>query len=378
MHNKYVIIAFAFFLACENSPTDAGAVKIDIDLDSLFAAPTTAEIAQVEADWQSRDISARNISLLLTDTVAINVEVMILQVISHQVDMSTHVGALFSPLAGLGSNPNILVYLHGGELGTFTFEISTLLSDMDIDLSNTLLVVPSFRGEHFYHESMFYYSSGSESPWDRDVDDALALVNAAIVHHSITGAPIIALLGFSRGAGVGLLMSIRDPRITGLVEFFGPTDFFGSFVREVAQEVFEGNPRNLPGLNYISENFLLPLQNGELEMDEVRLEMVRRSAVLFADQLPMLQIHHGREDSTVYVSQAESLISALEALGDQAPYYEPYLYDIGGHWPWDLAGSLDKAGRFLNNLLSGVAVEPPALPADPPSPGIDLAHSFQD
>jgi dipeptidyl aminopeptidase/acylaminoacyl peptidase len=256
-------------------------------------------------------------------------------------------------MGGLDSNPNILVYLHGGDNGVFTFEVEIILSDMNIDLSNTLLVMPAFRGEQFTHIPYTFSSSDTPSPWDRDVDDALALVNAAIEYQSITGPPKIVLVGFSRGAGVGLLMAIRDPRIIGMAEFFGPTDFFGAFVREFAQEAFAGKPRNLPGLDYINEHFLLPLQTGELEIADVRLEMVRRSAVLFAEDLPTLQIHHGRNDSTVYVSQAESLIAALDALGVNAPDYEAYLYDVGGHWPWDLAGSLSTAGQFINTLLGG-------------------------
>ncbi len=264
MHNKYIIMALLFLLACDNSPTNTDPLIDDVDLDSLFAAPSASEIAQVTADWQTRDISARNIKLLYSDSVFLDVEMKALEVISHQVDTSTHIGALITPIGGLNNTPDILVYLHGGDDGTSMFEISLVLNSMHINLTNTILVVPSFRGETFTFIDTTFSSSAESSPWDRDVDDALALLNAAIEYHSITGAPKIALLGFSIGAGVGLLMSIRDPRIAGMVEFFGPTYFFDGFNREVAEETFAGHPRDLPGLNYINEHFLIPLQAGEL------------------------------------------------------------------------------------------------------------------
>lgn len=353
MHQKYFIVVLVSLLACEQVPTAGDGHLIDVDIDALFAVPTVAEIAQISSDWEGRDVAANAVALILRDTIHINNHQLSLDIISHEVDASTHVGALLAPLAGLASNPNILVYLHGGDNGVSITEVAFAIIATGINLANTLLVVPSFRGEDIFYLGHLYQSSNTPSPWDRDVDDALALINAGINYHGLTGAPKIVLLGFSRGAGVGLLMSVRDPRIIGMAEFFGPTDFFDEFVREIAQEAFDGHPRNLPGLDYIIENFLLPFQVGDLAIGAMRLEMVRRSPVLFAENLPSLQIHHGYNDSTVYVSQAESLISALDALGENAPAYEAYLYETGGHWPWELAGSLTTAGRFINTLLVG-------------------------
>ena len=48
---------------------------------------------------------------------------------------------------------------------------------------------------------------------------------------------------------------------------------------------------------------------------EVWQHLIRRAVVLFADGLPTLQLHHGSADDVVQVSQAESLIAAMAALG---------------------------------------------------------------
>ncbi len=352
MQKRYIITAVVFLFACEKSPTER--TKVDIDMAELFAAATETEIGLIEDDWLTRVIAAPAITLLLSDTIMISNVQTHLEIISHDVDIIKHVGAFITPLAGLGTYSNILVYLHGGDAGVTIFEVQLILASMAIDLSNTLLVVPSFRNESIYHEAIFYVSTGDPSPWDRDVDDALVLLNAAIDYKSITGSPKIVLFGMSRGAGVGLLMAIRDPQITGIAEFFGPTDFFDEFVRDVADEAFAGSPRDLPGLDYITDNFLIPLQYGDIGIPEVRLEMVRRSPVLFADRLPTLQIHHGQNDTTVYVSQAESLINALEALGASAPVYEATIYAVGGHSPFELVGSLTTAGQFIESLFTPI------------------------
>ena len=61
--------------------------------------------------------------------------------------------------------------------------------------------------------------------------------------------------------------------------------------------------------------FVQPYLRGDIEMNDLRLELVRRSSVLFAEDLPALQLHHGDSDETVAVTQAYSMIRAMEALG---------------------------------------------------------------
>ena len=89
----------------------------------------------------------------------------------------------------------------------------------------------------------------------------------------------VGVLGFSRGAGVGMLMGIRNPRIDRVVEFFGLTDFFGSFVQDIVEDALRGSLRDLPGLAFLSEMYIQPLKRGELTIPEVRSELIRRSPV---------------------------------------------------------------------------------------------------
>jgi len=138
-------------------------------------------------------------------------------------------------------------------------------------------------------------------------------------------------------------------RVGGVVDFFGPTDFFGPFVREVTIEALEGMPRDLPGLDVLNDRFLLPLGEGDLPVQAVRRELVRRSPIHFIDRLGRIQVHHGRADPIVPVSESERFIRAVES-ADLASF-EGYIYEGGDHNPFFLPSSLDRAQEYLEAML---------------------------
>ena len=245
----------------------------------------------------------------------------------------------------------MIVYSHGGDQGTSVEDVLLQFLLAGELAANFVWVVPSFRSEHLSFGGVTWTSEGLPSPWDRDVDDALSLLDVALAMEPAADAENVGVLGFSRGAGVGMLMGIRDPRIDRVVEFFGLTDFFGSFVQDIVEDALRGSLRDLPGLAFLSEMYIQPLKRGELTIPEVRSELIRRSPVLFADRLPALQLHHGTMDTVVEVSQAESLIAAIEALGREQPDFEAHLYPGGLHSPFALPGSITRAVQFLSVLL---------------------------
>ncbi|MBI2072143.1 MAG: hypothetical protein HYT81_03725 [Gemmatimonadetes bacterium] len=113
--------------------------------------------------------------------------------------------------------------------------------------------------------------------------------------------------------------------------------------------------RNLPGLADLDARFIQPLKRGELTVQDVRPELIRRSPVYFVDRLPQVQVHHGTADSTVPVSQAVRLVEVMEQAGGRAPGFEYYLYEGGGHNPLSLFGSLDRTVAFLHRTLGVLA-----------------------
>lgn len=323
-----------------------------VDLDALFAEPSGPEIAAVADEWDARSPGASPVIVHQDSIVSVGSLDVRVRIVSHDVDGITHYGAILNVTALTGPTP-VLVYAHGGDEGAEVNDLLALLPFVGELAAGFVWVVPSFRSEPLSWGAETWTSDGPPSPWDRDVDDALSLLDVALQIEPAADEGSVGVLGFSRGGGVGMLMGIRDPRIDRIVEFFGPTDFFGPFVQDIVEEALTGSLRDLPGLDYLNETYIQPLKRGELSIAEVRPELIRRSAVLYADRLPILQLHHGAVDSTVEVSQAESLIDVMAELGRGEPDFEAYLYPTGGHNPFSLPGSIGRAIEFLSALLPG-------------------------
>ena len=350
-----IILGLGIASGCSDSTGPDNPPPGGVDLNLVFAPPTAAEINSVLADWAGRQPSAQAIQELAQAVIPYGSQGLTVRIVSHRIGTVTHAGAIFTPVgADPGSLP-VLVYSHGGDSGE-NLDLTLLLLPLVLgdDVDDFVFVVPSFRSESLRFNSVSYPSDGSPSPWDWDVDDALSLLEVALATTPEADPDRIGVLGFSRGADVGLLMAIRDPRIDVVVEFFGPTDFFGSFVRGVVEDALDGTIRDLPGVAFLNEAFIQPLKNGEMTVAEVRMEMLRRSPVYFANRLPNVQVHHGTNDTVVPVGEGERLIEVMLDLGRGAPEFESYIYEGGTHDPISLAGSLPRTRSFLSQLSGGM------------------------
>lgn len=329
--------------------------RTNVDLDALFAPPTESEIGAVEAEWASRNPVAEDVEVLVDDNFSIGDVSHRLRIVSHVVaDGGRHYGAVLAPTIAEPGTVPLLVYAHGGDQGTSIEELALAILTLGLDIP-AVWVVPSFRSETLRYGPQSWTSDGPPSPWDRDVDDALALLEAAI---SITPAadPEHRLVaGISRGGGVALLMGARDPRIDAIVEFFGPTDFFDDWMREILVDAFDGDLRDLPGLDHLNGLLIQPLRDGQLGIPAMRHEMLLRSPRWFAARLPRVQVHHGSADPVVAVSQTLRLGEAMALIGRDDPLFRAYLYPGGVHNPITLPGALDRAATFLR-------LAPAALP----------------
>lgn len=336
-------------VAAANAATTVEAVALDLEaeLDTLFMPPTDAEIHAVRADWAARDISAADVRVELSQQLDLAGSSIDLRIVSHSVAGVRHYGAiLVPPGAGAGSLP-VLAYLHGGDAGVSLADIQIAALALGVLRDSFVYVIPSFRGEPLVNGDSVWVSEGPPSPWDYDVDDALALLNVAIATTPEARADSINVLGGSRGAGVALLAGVRDPRIARIVAFFGPTYFFDDWVREIVREAALRMRRDLPGIAHLDSTVIQPHIRGEHTRSDARLELVRRSATLFAGDLPSVQLHHGAIDDVVSVSQAEALIAAMDALGRGAPDFEAHIYEGGGHDFLTLSEAIRRAVDYL-------------------------------
>jgi hypothetical protein len=345
------LLAFALASACGDGPS--GPPEPDVDVSAVFAAPTASEISAVLADWESREVTVQEFREEQSATVQLAAGVpATLRIVSHFVDGARHYGAIAVPTGAAAASLPVLVYAHGGDNGVSVEELLLITGALGDVAGRFVHVVPSFRSETLRFGSTSWTSAGDASPWDRDVDDALALLSAALANTPAADAERIAVVGLSRGGGVGLLMGVRDARIDAVVEFFGPTDFYGPHVRDVVEDALRGDLRDLPGLAVLNARYLQPFREGTVSVAELRRQLLLRSPVYFADRLQGVQVHHGTADNVVDVSHAEALISRLQALGRGAPAFEYYIYPGGGHNALSLSGSPQRAADYLSRLTN--------------------------
>ena len=328
------------------------AVSVEDSLDVLFAPPDEAELATVRADWASRDFSAIGGMIELEEAYSMGGSPTTLRIVSHQVAGVRHYGAIVVPDGAGEERLPIMVFAHGGDDGVSVestlFILTIALGEMRGDF---VYVIPSFRDEPLEYGDRAWRSDGPASPWDRDVDDSLALVNLAMETIPETISDRYFVVGASRGGGVAMLMGIRDPRIAGVITFFGPTDFQNEWARDIASLLVRGVTVDLPGVEYLRASYIVPWWAGVVSLQDARLALIRRSPVLFVEDMPPLQVHHGDADGVVSVTQAESMIRAMEEIGRGAPEFEAYIYPGGTHDITSMPQAIPHGLAFLRGLL---------------------------
>ncbi|MXZ73754.1 MAG: hypothetical protein F4207_03165 [Gemmatimonadetes bacterium] len=328
------------------------AISVEDSLDVLFAPAEEVEISAVRADWASRDFSAAGGMVELEEAYSMGGYPTTLRVVSHQIEGLRHFGAIIVPDGAGAEGLPILLFAHGGDNGVSVestlFILTVALGEMTDDF---VYLVPSFRDEPLRYDDRSWLSDGPASPWDRDVDDALALVNLAMETIPEAQTDRYFAAGASRGGGVAMLMGIRDERIAGLITFFGPTDFQNEWARDIATLLVSGVTVDLPGVEHLRTTYVVPWWTGDVTLQDARLALIRRSAVLFAEDMPPLQVHHGDMDGVVSVTQAESMIQAMAEIGRGPPEFEAYIYPGGTHDITSMPSAIPRAVVFLRNLL---------------------------
>ena len=348
-----VLLALTLALpACDGG---GGGVSTDqvlfgVNYTRLFAPATPAEARAVRNDWAARNTRSSDAAVVASAVIDGATVSVVRHTVTAGARTSTHFGVVRVPANA--SNLPVLVVHHGGDNG---FSINAGTSNTGVIqfaqvfpqlAASTVQVFPVYRSETIVTTGYPglggpYTATGDESPWDYDVDDAIALLDAV---QGLTDFAVsvddnrAAAIGFSRGGNTAALQAIRDPAVTALVDYYGPTDFFNDGAQSLATGVLTGNAGalGLPGAQFLFDNVLNPLRNADgtpnpsADYAGARLEVVRRSASVFKTTLPNTQLHHHRLDAVVPVVFSEAFIAAES---NRSATFEAFLYGSAGGAP---------------------------------------------
>ena len=339
---------------------EQGEWKVPFSLNDLFKPPAAADIGKVRQLWSSRDLSPVEPKEVIKTRVRYGDIDVLVRIVSHRVHGHLHYGAILSPAVAAKNSCPVIIEAKGVSWDYFPLDLNEGLNLPGIlgpDLAHMVVVVPSFRGERIILNGQEFLSEGDRTDnWDGATDDALALLNVALLTTPEADSSHICAFGRSRGGSVAMLAAVRDSRIEGVVEWAGPTDWFERMSEEgwTQQELVEeglrihAKPNETAG--QFIERFLLKAIDGTWNLETTRLKMIASSPLYFAASLPAAQIHHGVEDYNVPVSNAQAAADALKQRPGIGRTVEVYLYEGLGH-DTDVQMASERSHKFLLEKL---------------------------
>ena len=335
--------------------------KMPFSLNDLFKPATDSEIHTVRRMWSDRDLSAVEVNEVTRAALRFGTVDVIVRIVSHRVHGFLHYGAILVPAHAPKGSCAVVVEAKGVSWDYFPLDVNAGLNSLVIlgpDLSHTVVIAPSFRGEKLILNGQEFVSEGDRTDnWDGATDDALALMNVALQTTPEADSTRIYTFGRSRGGSVAMLVAIRDKRIKGVVEWAGPTDWFalmseeGWTQQELVEEGLRIHAKPYETAGQFIERFLLKAVDGSWDLTTTRLKMIASSPLYFASSLPALQLHHGVEDFNVPVANARALVEALTRQGRGNKRLESFLYEGFGH-DTDVQVATARSHKFLHQKIT--------------------------
>ncbi|GAB5534864.1 MAG: hypothetical protein Rubg2KO_11130 [Rubricoccaceae bacterium] len=358
--------------ACDTEPIEEennDEIFFGVNYTRLFAEPTAAEIQAVKNEWDARLTQSTGTPKTAASETYDGAFHGILQhtVTSTGQDNVIHYGVVRIP-DGADNFP-ILVVHHGGDDGIYLNEgaansasasankgVAEWVAAFPQLAASTVQIWPVYRSETIRTTgtpvsggSFTATAGGDPSPWDYDVDDSIAFLDAVIQRWGdFVDEDRVAAMGMSRGANTALLHAIRDSRIDAVTNYYGPTDFYNESAQSLATGVLSGNTRALmlPGAQYLLDNVLKPLSpdgiyNASANYASARREVLRRSASAFRGDLPDTQVHHHLSDPTVPFLFSQALKDKVDSDGT------PSVFDFNAYGdPADVNLSDEERAAF--------------------------------
>lgn len=329
-----------------------GSLAAQTDLDPVFSEPTFGEITNVLADWVARP----TIATQFTHERTTEVDGFTVTRASFVYDGLKQYGLVrFPRYYSSGSSFPVLVLHHGGEQGLYYLDgvnfDQTFPSGCLAD--SAFVLMPTYRGEAFAGSTALgnRFSEGDVSLWDRDCDDAMAMLTAFLAVTPEADPDRIISMGRSRGATVAYHMALRDPRVRRSVILFGASDFRHPDIQvDCDREVNEGIEATNTLSRKVMAKIVWPWLNGDESLAEVRQLIIGWSIYYFLNENLHLQLHHGQLDSYIPIDHALQVDQKMTGWGAGPPEYDFFSYPLAGHNTTGMTGYEERVEGYLCHL----------------------------
>ena len=309
-------------------------------LRKILMDPTPQEIKEILNDLRMQDLSPRDI--VIHDSVLLS-NSNTLYILSHKIQGLIHYGAVIIPKKNRAQKLPVIVFATGGDGMHKQFDISQDFNHPAVQFPNFLgkgfddkyiIVIPSFRGQQLILNDKKYQSDGNVSDaFGGATTDALAFLNVTLKTFKQGDQNRIAIYGGSRGGTVALLASSRDKRIKRTIAVAAPTDM---------KALYQLYPDQFKLL------FFNDLLAGKISEHEARKKFISISPIYFIDELPLVQIHHDKNDPFVPADFARKLTDSMTSRGKSV---ESYFYDEGIHGFWTDKNYWNRVQEFIRPLV---------------------------
>lgn len=334
----HLLIAFSLFGFICTGQTSNKANEERL-IANVLADPSAREIAEVLSGLRKLNLTPREV--IIQDTISLSNSNK-LYILSHKVEGLTHYGAVIVPANSNARKLPMIVFATGGDGMHKEFDITQDFNQPAVQFPGFLgegfdtkfiVVIPSFRGQQLIIGDKKYQSDGNVSDaFGGATTDALAFLNVTLKTFRQSDESRIAIYGGSRGGTIAILAAARDPRIKRAIVVAAPTDM---------KALYELYPDQFKLL------FFNDLLSGKITESEARKNFISISPIYFTKVLPLVQLHHDKNDPFVPVEFARRLSNDMTASGKPI---EAYFYDEGIHGFWSDKNYWKRVQEFIKPL----------------------------
>ena len=337
MKRLQLILLILFSLPCKGQASQS---KDEENLiRKILADPTHEDIEKVISGLREQNLSPH--AVVVQDTIILS-NANRLFVLSHKVEGNDHYGAVIIPDRSDVKKLPVIVFATGGDGIHTQFDIQQDFNHKATQFPNFLgkdldkefvVVIPSFRGQQLIVGDKKYQSEGNVGDaFDGATTDAISFLNVVIKMFSQADESRIAIYGASRGGTVALLASARDKRIKRTIAVAAPTDIKALYLLYPDQ---------------FKLLFINDLLRGKITEIEARKKFIASSPIYFVKELPMVQLHHDKNDPFVTVGFAKQLVDTMTA---NQKVIEAFFYEEGIHGFWTDKSYWERVQEFIQPL----------------------------